>query len=517
MKRRKFLKNMALGSIGMPFVMNNIQLQTIQQKLFNFAKSAEDRVLIIVRLNGGNDGLNTVIPLDQYDNLVIQRQNILVPQSQALSLNQSNLALHPVMSGMQHIFQDGQLGIIQNVGYPDQNRSHFRSTDIWSTGSLDPYEHKGWLGRHFDDYYPNYPDDYPNATYPDPFAISMGYNVSETCQGLMANFSQAIANPLDSITLPNGTSVDDGTYYGSHMVYLTNLIDQTNAYGQRIYNATMAGNTLSQLYDPNNEVAKQLRFVARMISGGLQTKVYIINIDGFDTHSGQVDQTNILTGRHSTLLKTLSDALYAFQDDINLLGLNQRVAGFTFSEFGRQIASNASLGSDHGDAAPMFLFGECITSQVIGPNPVISNTVVNQAGVPMQIDFRDVYASLLKDWFLVPEEDIEPLFDHSIQYLDLLGSCNLGVEKVSKNKEGLMLYPNPASGMTYLRMNAKNRAYAMHIIDLNGNIVVEVFSNKHLDGEQIIPIDLQNIVTGNYLVVIRDGMMEKSIKLFVIK
>lgn len=517
MKRRNFVKNMALSSIGMPFVLNNIQLQTIQQKLFNFAKSAEDRVLVIIRLNGGNDGLNTVIPIDQYDNLNIQRANILIPENQLLDLGQSNLSLHPSMAGMQTLFQQGQLGIIQNVGYPDQNRSHFRSMDIWSAGSLDPYEHKGWLGRHFDDYYPNYPDDYPNTQYPHPFAISMGYNVSETCQGLMANFSQAIANPLDSITLPNSTTIDDGTYYGSHMAYLQNLVDQTNAYGQQIYNATNAGSTLSQLYDANNPLAVHLRYVARMISGGLQTKVYILNIDGFDTHSGQVTQGNVTAGKHADLLKTLSDAVYAFQDDLNLLGLNQRVAGFTFSEFGRQIASNASFGSDHGDAAPMFLFGQCITSQVIGSNPVISNTIENQAGVSMQIDFRDVYASLLKDWFLVPEEDINPLFDHTIQYLDILGSCNLGVDGLDKNKNSLALFPNPATNTTNLRFTANNRAYTLHIVDTTGAVVAEVFANKQLDGEHTVQIDISSLVNGHYMVVIRDGITEKSAKLIVIK
>lgn len=515
MKRRTFVKNVGITVAGMPIVLNNIKYQAIQKKLFNYNKSAEDRVLVIIRLNGGNDGLSTVVPLDQYDNLVIQRQNILIPENQLLNLNQNNLAFHPEMTGMHNMFQNGQLGVIQNVGYPEQNRSHFRSMDIWSTGKIDPFEHSGWLGRHFDEKYPNYPDDYPNQDYPDPFAISMGYSVSETCQGLMANFSHAVSNPFDAYNLAQNQGIDDGTYYGSHMAYLNNLIIQSNAYGSQINTAANAGNTLSALYDADNPIAVQLRYVAQMISGGLKTKVYILNLDGFDTHNAQVSATSVLTGRHSELLKTLSDALVAFQDDLNLLGLSHRVAGFTFSEFGRQIASNASKGTDHGDAAPMFLFGECISSQVIGPNPVISDVVENQSGVPMQIDFRDVYASLLKDWFMVSESDIEPLFEHTVQYIDILGACNLGVDDLSSDKNGLTLFPNPASDRTNLKFEAKGKSYTLQVIDMNGRVVMEPFSGKKLNGEHTVPIELHSLWAGFYTVRLLSDKEEKAVKLII--
>lgn len=517
MKRRNFVKNVGIAVAGMPIVLNNIKYQPIQKKLFNYNKSAEDRVLVIIRLNGGNDGLSTVVPLDQYENLVIQRQNILIPENQLLTLNQNNLAFHPSMTGMQNMFQDGQLSIIQNVGYPEQNRSHFRSMDIWSTGKIDPFEHSGWLGRHFDNTYPNYPDDYPNEDYPDPFAISMGYSVSETCQGLLSNFSHAVSNPFDAYNLSEIQSVDDGTYYGSHMAYLSNLIMQSNAYGSQINAAANAGSTMSTLYDANNPIAVQLRYVAQMISGGLKTKVYILNLDGFDTHNAQVSAASVLAGRHADLMKTLSDALVAFQDDLNLLGLSHRVAGFTFSEFGRQIASNASKGTDHGDAAPMFLFGQCISSQIIGPNPVISNTVENQAGVPMQIDFRNVYASLLKDWFMVDESDISDLFEHTVEFIDILGACNLGVNDLAKNKNGLTLFPNPASDRASIRFEATGEAYTLQVIDINGRTVLEPFSGKSLQGEQTIPFELHSLKSGIYTVRLMSNKSEKTVKLIVAK
>jgi uncharacterized protein (DUF1501 family) len=397
--------------------------------LFEVPKSAEDKVLVLIRMNGGNDGLNMVFPRDQYAELVIQRANILVPESSILTLT-TEVGLHPKMTGLQTLFNEGKLSVLQNVGYPEPNRSHFRSTDIWTTGALDINQTSGWLGRYFDASYPNFPEAYPNVDYPDPFAISMGSEVSATCQGLVGNFSHAVNDPFSSSVLPLTPVVNDGTYYGSHIEYISTLINQTNEYGQQITSAAVAGNSLSNLYDPQNPLAVQLKYIAQMISGGLKTKVYILNINGFDTHDAQVDANDVSEGAHAILLQRLSDAIRAFQHDLQLLGLEQRVAGMTFSEFGRQIASNGSLGTDHGDAAPLILFGACISTGIVGANPQIPNQVNNQAGLPMQIDFRDVYASLLKDWFEVDPNVIQSLFEQNIQYLDLLQGCTNAVENL---------------------------------------------------------------------------------------
>ncbi|MFN5910244.1 MAG: DUF1501 domain-containing protein [Bacteroidota bacterium] len=516
MKRRNFVKNVSLASVAAPFFLKDIRFQAIAKKLFPHSKSAEDRVLVMIRLNGGNDGLNTVIPIDQYDNLVIQRSNLILPETSILPLTME-VGLHPVMGGMQNMFNEGQLSIIQNVGYPQQNRSHFRSMDIWTSGSMDVNEHKGWLGRHFDNVYPNYPMDYPNATYPDPFAISMGYETSTTCQGLLANFSHAVVDPTDPVNLIGGTAIDDGTYYGSHMAYLTTLIAQTNAYGDAINAAADAGNTLSTLYDDQNPIAVQLRYVAQMISGGLKTKVYILNIGGFDTHDSQALGTDTTLGVHASLLKTLSDAVAAFQDDLNLLGLNNRVAGMTFSEFGRQIASNASFGTDHGDAAPMFLFGSCISGNIIGPNPTIGSSIVNQAGVPMQIDFRDVYASILKDWFEVDPVDIQPLFEHTVNYIDVLGACNLNVSELEDEDDSILLYPNPAVSNTTLKVESLNERVKIDIVDKNGRTVLTVCDKTLDQGEHHIPIDLKDIGSGRYVVHVYKASGIKSKNLVKVK
>lgn len=503
MKRRDFVKNMAIASAGTPIILNKMKIQSVGQKLFDVPKSAEDRVLVIIRLNGGNDGLNTVIPRDQYPNLTIQRSNVLIPETSVLPLT-NEVGLHPVMTGMQTMYNDGKLGIIQNVGYPEQNRSHFRSMDIWSSGLIDTPPATGWVGRYFEGNYPTtYPTDYPNATYPDPFAVSMGFQVSSTCQGFLANWSHAVLDPLDVYNLTASGSINDGTYYGSHIEYLTTIIDQANQFGAQINAAATAGN--SMVTYPTTDLGEQLQNVAKMISGGLQTKVYILDIGGFDTHDSQVLPTDSEQGNHADLIKTLSDAVKAFQDDLQLLGLEDRVAGMTFSEFGRQIASNASYGTDHGDAAPLFLFGGCLTTNMMGSNPVISDTIVNQAGIPLEFDFRDIYASVLKDWFQVPTADIQALFEHSVTFYPLLDNCNVGIDEMELGIDDALIYPNPCYANSTIRFNSENEWVKIDVYDLSGKKVRTVHDGNLNQGSHDIYMELHDLRSGEYVVQVLKG------------
>jgi uncharacterized protein (DUF1501 family) len=500
MKRRHFVRNVSLAGVVSPFLLNEMKIQAINKKLFGYAKVAEDRVLVVIRLNGGNDGLNTVIPRDQYANLAIQRANILIPETQVLPLTAS-VGLHPSMIGMKGMFDNGKLSVIQNVGYPNQNRSHFRSMDIWTSGMMEPTNTTGWIGRPFDNAYPNFPDAYPNPTYKDPFAITMGYQVSATCQGIMGNFSHSVEDPFDTFSLQTSAALNDGTYYGSNMEYITTMIGQANAYGSQVNAAANAGTTLSSLYDPNNSLATQLKYVAQMISGGLETKVYILDVNGFDTHDQQVVEGFSSTGNHANLMKKLSDAIVAFQDDLQLLGLSSRVAGMTFSEFGRQVSSNASFGTDHGDAAPLFLFGSCLNAQIVGPNPTIASVIQNQAGVPMQIDFRDIYASILKDWFVVDPTEIQTLFEHTVTFYPVLGACNLGIEENQVAEEiKLLLFPNPSINQTTVRLNVGNEWVKVEAYDMSGSIIAILFDDNLAAGEHNIPLNVSGFKSGQYVI-----------------
>jgi len=516
MKRRSFIKNLSLASLSLPFISNGFGMQAITKKLFGSSKNAEDRVLIIIRLNGGNDGLNMIIPIDQYDNLMIQRPNIILPQNQILSLTNS-VGIHPIMTGMKTMFDQGKLTVVQNVGYPEQNRSHFRSSDIWTSGSLDINQTSGWMGRYFESEQANFPEDYPNIDFPDPFAISMGSELSTTCQGLMGNFSHAVSDPFNAANLLETSVENDGTYYGSQIEYIATMLNQTNEYGNQISVASNSGNSLSTLYDPTNSIAVQLKYIAQMISGGLKTKVYILNINGFDTHDSQVLQTNTTQGEHADLLKKLSDAIAAFQNDLQLLGLEERVAGMTFSEFGRQVASNGSFGTDHGDAAPLFLFGKCVNSGIIGPNPQINNQIDGQSGVEMEIDFRDVYASILKDWFEVPVSSIQNLFEHNITFINVLSGCTLGLSEDESLDLKNIVFPNPTPSNCTLKITTLNERVSVYIYSITGQMIKEIGSKDLSEGTHLIPCETSDLPAGNYLIQVIKNSGTFSLKLQKIK
>jgi len=520
MNRRKFIKNIALTSATVPFMLDNLMAQALPSSLFDVPISYEDRVLVMIRMSGGNDGLNMIIPIDQYDNLMIQRPNIIIPENKIIQ-GTYDLGFHPALKGISEMFKDGKASVIQNVGYKEQNRSHFRSMDIWSTGSISTDEHKGWLGRNFEQSHPQFPTNYPNSTTPDPFAVSMGSSVSGTCQGTSANFSTLVSKPSNSFNLDEYNVLNDGTLNGCNSEFISTLIAQTNSYGQRINTAYTAGNSLSsQYYVDNNsqndfksKVSEQLKYVAQMISGGMQTKLYILNVGGFDTHNQQVEETDTTQGKHAELLQEISDAVSAFQNDLELLDLEKRVMGMTFSEFGRQIASNGSVGTDHGDAAPMFLFGKCISSSVIGDNPTISNEIDNQNGVEMKIDFRDVYASILKDWFRVSETHISDVFEgHTVNYVSVMDSC---YSNGLHDEEPTLLWPNPAGEITNLDFYTPGGETRINLIDMTGRIVRNYMDRSLDEGRHKIELNLSEISQGVYRVSIVTLTGNQSVSLVI--
>jgi len=359
MKRRNFFRTTALTAV--PVMVNGMRLNAVPFPFMMNGGADNDRVLVLVQLNGGNDGLNTVIPKDQYSALSNLRSNIMIPESSVLTI-EDKLALHPSMTLMRDMYVDGKMEIIQGVAYPNQDRSHFRSSDIWTSGSgATEYLSTGWLGRYFYNDHPDYPEGYPNADYDAPFALTMGSLVSETCQGPLTNFSLALNDPfgLQPLTEGEAGNLPDNNY-GKELRFLIDAIAQTNAYGSVITNAANGGSN-QVTYPTTNRLAQQLKNVALLISGGLKTKVYIVSLGGFDTHSVQVD-TDPTAGNHADLLQQLSEAISLFHQDLKLAGKDEKVLTMTFSEFGRQIRSNDSLGTDHGTAAPLFLLVKVIPS-----------------------------------------------------------------------------------------------------------------------------------------------------------
>ncbi|HJW27813.1 MAG TPA: DUF1501 domain-containing protein [Saprospiraceae bacterium] len=504
MKRRNFFRTSALTSI--PVMMNGMKLSAVP---FPFAMNGgrdNDRVLVLVQLNGGNDGLNTVIPKDQYSALSALRPNIMIPENTVLTI-EDKIALHPSMVKMQEMYLDGKVGIVQGVAYPNQDRSHFRSTDIWTSGSgATEYLPTGWLGRYFYDGHPDYPEGYPNADYDAPFALTMGSLVSETCQGPLTNFSLALNDPfaLTPLSEGGGDSIPDNNY-GKELRFLIDAIAQTNAYASVITDAANAGSN-QVTYTATNRLAQQLKNVALLISGGLKTKVYIVSLGGFDTHSGQTDQ-DTTQGGHADLLQQLSEAISTFHEDLKLAGKDEKVLTMTFSEFGRQIRSNDSLGTDHGTAAPLFLFGSCVKPGVLGENAQLDINSDPQEGVAMQYDFRSVYATVLRDWLVMDESTIYQILNPDVQFLPLVEGCSLStaIQNEVFLDTHFKLYPNPASSQTTMEWKSNGQSWTATMLDKWGH-EIRTWSGSKLNGATMSQrLNLPSVPSGHYYINLRQG------------
>lgn len=415
MKRRKFLRDTITGVV-LPSFLQGISLKALAGTPGMHAHHAafnNDRVLVLIQLAGGNDGINTVIPFDQYSAYTAARPNIFLPQEKVLRLNGFDAAaFNPALANLQQLFNDGKLGVVQAVSYPKPNFSHFRATDIWMTGSdSDKVVSSGWAGRFLSDVYPQFPDNFPNEAMPDPLAIQVGAVVSTVLQGPLFTMGMAISNPAGFYKLVEGkVNVNANSRWGEQLDYIELMSQKTDQYATVIKKAAQKVPAQSPAWPAagKNPLADQLKIVARLIAGGLKTKVYMVSTGSFDTHAKQTE-TDTITGTHAKLLQRVSEAIGAFMTDLQFLQIEDRVMGMTFSEFGRRIKSNASGGTDHGAAAPVFYFGKAIKPGIVGTNPAIPEKVTVNDNVPMQHDFRSLYASVLQNWFNMPVQEIQQI------------------------------------------------------------------------------------------------------------
>lgn len=479
-----------------------------------------NRVLVLIQLTGGNDGLNTMIPMDQYDKLATVRQNILIPENKVLSLDGTTLnTFHPSFSEVRNLYNEGKVSIVQNVGYPNQDYSHFRSTDIWMSGAdANEYLDTGWAGRYLQNLHPDFPDGYPNPDYPDPLAVQIGSAVSLALMGNSLPMGIAISDPQYFYQFVNDqTEPTPNTPYGEELSFIRLVSQQAQTYYESIKNAADLGKNLSALYPTlgENNLADQLRIVAQLISGGLRTPIYIVSIDGFDTHGGQVDETQgTIYGKHADLLRKVSVAIGAFQDDLQLLGVDDRVAGMTFSEFGRTIASNGSIGTDHGAGAPMFVFGKNVIPGIIGNNPNIPDQVGPSEDIPMEHDFRSVYASALKDWFDLPDPETALGDDYPI--LPIFKEPSVNIEQPARSKIAIDNYPNPFVQQTTFTFTTNGGNVLIQITDINGKVRHTVLEGHYPAGTHTVTYRRKDLPAGTYFYAIRvDGVFSAK-KLLVI-
>lgn len=542
MKRRNFLK--ILPPLGVaPMLLNGLKLKPFaNSRIANILSSCagvQERVLVLIQLKGGNDGLNTLIPIEQYDTYANLRSSMAIPDSGTNGFipidntlaSEDQVALHPSMSGIKYLYDKGWATVIQAAGYDSMNQSHFKGTDIWLTGGDSIGQgslSSGWMGRSLQAFYPEVAG-VPTPEMPDPLGIqvgdpntSLGFHTETEHQNVINISGQDAAGFYSLIQTIGGAplvNVPD-TDQGAEIQYIMDIEQSVNLYASRISQVFSAGsNSISY---PNTGLASQLKTVARMIKGGCKTKIYLCQLGGFDTHSTQVAGSDDTTsGPHADLLKQLSDAVKTFCDDLEGLGLADQVVSCTFSEFGRCAKQNGSLGTDHGTLAPMFVFGKTVRAGVKGTNVDLSDLTSDNQFKNKQFDYRQIFGTLLRDWLgandFVMQESMFDGFDR-IKLIErdymVDEDCYFGgtptIIDGGFTRPGMKAAPNPASLGLELTLESEIAYPATLSLHSLGGTLAHASSENVRVGLNIFLIDVSRLPNGFYFARLQNRMTGKA-------
>ena len=415
--RREFLRSTVLGASAawtVPLFVERTfgQLHAAAKDLAIQPVTGKDgTILVVLQLAGGNDGLNTLVPYA--DDIYQKSRPRLAKQEKDLIRLSDYVGLNSAMPFLGSLYDDGRLGIVQGVGYPNPNRSHFVSTSIWETADPRNRSTTGWLGRYFDNACPGADPTVGisfNKTQPESFGAKVNpgvcLNSPELYRWIHGGGEQAMAeefferlNQPEEETASAGASIDmaaggkPGAIEGEdNLAFLERVALDARVSSKTILELAAKHQT-SVRYD-GTPIARNLNLVSRMIAGGMPTRVYYVSHGGFDTHNQQ-------TGSHDRLLSQLDSALKSFFTDLKQQGNDQRVVVMTFSEFGRRVAENASAGTDHGKASCLFVAGPAVKGGLHGKHPSLAE--LSGGDITHTVDFRSVYASLLCDWLKAPD------------------------------------------------------------------------------------------------------------------
>lgn len=540
MKRRNFIKLTSTASA----------LSLLPTEVFALFKSAgmttcpdiNGKKIVLIQLAGANDGINTVVPLNQYDTYAALRPNIKLNNSGAngtINLDttltiENQVGLHPSLTGFKNLYDAGLMRLVQGVGYPSQDKSHFKSTDLWLTGGdgtqANNIIESGWIGRFLENYYANF------LTASFPLGIQLGS--SENSLGFHGEIEHGMSlningqDPAGFYSIVNGlggpapTTIPNSEY-GDLIQYLLNNDSSTNTYAQTISAAFNSGtNTVTY---PNTGLSNQLKTVAKFISGGLETKVYLVKIGGFDTHNLQVSANNTThLGNHANLMAEISGAVSSFITDLNNQNLGNDVLAVTFSEFGRKAAENGGLGTDHGEIAPMFVFGNSITPGISGTNINLSEAVLanNYQVQTVQHDYRRVFSTILQDWFGANNSVLDLTFYDNTNMIGFTGnkvnqlintnslvpsSCYsdvvLGVNPINSNHE-IIVYTN--TKLELITAHSIDNINAITLYTIDGKLIGK-YNNPQVSIEYSIPSHQLAVGIYNLIINTNKGNFSKKV------
>jgi uncharacterized protein (DUF1501 family) len=585
--RRDFLKKIPLA-LSVPFTLGGIPIRVMADNSLTrmAASSHNDRVLIILQMHGGNDGLNALIPVDQYDLYYNRRSNIAIPAKNKtrgyIPLDstiaiENQVGLHPDMLSLKAMYDQASVAVIQGVSYKKNNGSHFRGRDIWFMGgSADDYLQSGWLGRYLQtEYAPlTYPENFPlgkgqdpndpDFEMLDPLAIEMGndlslifhqqgniptsiaFNNAEQFAELVGGLEGFEDEQIDPRGLP--PSYLEGSPYYKELDWILSLEDKTKDYAARLGELYKKGDGMQgyasypTTYPYNapkgslaNSLSWQLQIVSRLLSGGCKTKVFLVKIGGFDTHASQVESYDPTMGSHAALLYHISSAMQAFQQDLRIRGLEDRVLTLTTSEFGRRVNSNGSYGTDHGTAGPMFVFGKGVKPGVLGEAFKLTDNGTGD-NLEMQYDYRVVYANIMRDWMLVNDEQLNTIFPNSTDpskgimnggtsdgteffEMAIASQTIVGTESFVGDRFALDgFYPNPAKDKTWVRFKLNSTYHvSINLFDKQGKKVKVITTKEYLPGSYEEEADVSALPDGVYICEFKCGFFRDSKKLVIVK
>lgn len=464
--RRQFLLSTGLATLGSALSLGGSSIAALANSplLKAIAESNNERILVIVNLGGGNDGLNTIVPR-QNDVYYGSRPTIAVQEYDMFALS-DDFGMPNTMLDLQPLWNEGKMAVVHNVAYPNQNLSHFRSSDIWFSASDEEVVlTDGWIGRLLQDQYPAYTSSPPSS----PIGLQIGVQSNLVFLGGNNNFGLSITNPTQFYQIAQtgqlyNTDNLPNCSYGEEMLFLRQTTNSTVRYAEAIRNAYTGASNNGGYSD--TYLSEQLAIVARLIKGGMTTKVYLVSIGGFDTHADENEY-------HPSLMNELATSVKAFYDDIASANKSQDVLLMTVSEFGRRVEENGSFGTDHGVSAPMMLFGDGVTGGFKG-TPADLDNLDEYGNMRFSTDFRQVYLSVLKDWFCVELPLAQAIIGRPLSIVpDLLPACGSLVG--SNNLSALLGHnadPANSAAMLIKYAIAERGLVKLQIQDMAGNTKV---------------------------------------------
>jgi uncharacterized protein (DUF1501 family) len=392
--RREFLKTSSLVALGS--TVPGFISRTAAEAPTADRPGARDTILVVIQMTGGNDGLNTVIPFrdEHYARL---RPTLRQPTAQIRRVN-DDIGLHPAMTGLADLLHDRALCIVQGVGYPNPNQSHFRSMDIWQAASTARQLGEGWIGRALRAVPGAASFHLAGSNEPAPLALS-GAPVRVPTISSLQDYQVRLAPVSGADARRQHEVIEQEAAPAADHAGLLDFVRRTQV---STYASSRRLQEVGQRYQPrvpypNTELANHLRTAAQLIDAGLGARLFYVALDGFDTHAAQAQA-------HANLLRQVSDAMTAFYRDLAARGHGERILMMTFSEFGRRAHENGSRGTDHGAAAPMLLVGGRVRPGLVGAHPSLTN--LEAGNLRFHTDFRQVYAAVLDRWLGVPSRQV---------------------------------------------------------------------------------------------------------------